>query len=100
MVSDLAKASQNFQFLELLDAFFVAGARHLWFQILRKLRTICRHNLQFLVRDALFVGGAGRGQPYNHFSSQARYESTAGAVREQKLKVGNKTKKNNIQFFT
>ena len=45
----------------------------LWFQILRKLRTI----LQLLdLRDAFCVAGAGRGQPYDHFSWQALYEST------------------------
>ena len=35
------------------------------------------HNLHFLVlRDAFFVAGAGRGQPYGHFSWYAQYEST------------------------
>ena len=35
------------------------------------------HNLQFLdLRDAFCVAGAGRGQPYGHFSWQALYEST------------------------
>ena len=35
------------------------------------------HNLQLLaLRDAFCVGGAGRGQPYDHFSWQALYEST------------------------
>ena len=76
----------------------------LWFQILRKLRAICNfwtckvhfswqaqdaanlmvsdfaktsHNLQLLaLRDAFCVAGAGRGQPYDHFSWQALYEST------------------------
>ena len=107
MVSDFAKASRNFQFLDLPGAFFVAGAGRvptLWFQILRKLRAIsnfwtCQvhflwqaqdaanlmvsdfakasHNLQLLdLRDAFCVAGAGRGQPYDHFSWQALYEST------------------------
>ena len=68
----------------------------LWFQILRKLRAICNfwtcqvhfswqaqdaanlmvsdfakasRNLQLLdLRDAFCVAGAGRGQPYDHFS--------------------------------
>ena len=76
----------------------------LWFQILRKLRAICNfwtcqvhfswqaqdaanlmvsdfakalRNLQLLdLRDAFCVAGAGRGQPYDHFSWQALYEST------------------------
>ena len=76
----------------------------LWFQILRKLRAICNfwtcqvhfswqgqdaanlmvsdfakasHNLQLLdLQDAFCVAGAGRGQPYDHFSWQALYEST------------------------
>ena len=34
-------------------------------------------NSHFLVlRDAFFVAGAGRGQPYGHFSWYAQYEST------------------------
>ena len=34
------------------------------------------HNLQLLdLRDAFCVAGAGRGQPYDHFSWQALYGS-------------------------